>query len=172
MFWLYIISGFAALFIGLFFIFLSDSVFGGQDFSTNSRACKNLIEIIKKYNLAATGNFYDLGSCRGGIAVTVAKAFPNLSVHGVDDSKLRTVMAKLRSLFLKNAEFKKDNIFKTDVSAADIIYLYLPQELMAGLETKLQKELKPGALVISNSVTFPNWKFNFNKEQLFTYVKI
>jgi hypothetical protein len=79
---------------------------------------------------------------------------------------------KKRSLFSANVNFKTGNIFSADVSSADIVYLYLPQELMANLEIKLQKELKPGSLIISNSVSFRNWQPSFKQDKLFIYVKI
>lgn len=139
-----------------FSFFLVDGIFGGLDFTTGEVVAEQVTGIIKERHLEK-GFFYDLGSCRGGFAIKIAKTFPQLCVYGIDDSRFRNLLARLRSTFLKNLRFDKENIFSTNVSQADIVYLYLPQELMPDLQTKLQKELKPGALIISYSVSFPNW---------------
>lgn len=138
-------------------VFLIDSIFGGLDFATNQAAINQVIDIIKSRHLENC-NFYDLGSCRGGFALRIAKGLPNLRVLGVDNSLYRTLLAKTRGVFLKNLTFKRGDIFKTNVSDVNVVYLYLPQEVMPGLQAKLQEELKPGSLVISASVSFPNWR--------------
>lgn len=153
-----IVLGFLFLFIFVFFLlFLADSIFGGLDFASGSSVASKVIEVVKERHLE-TGNFYDLGSARGGFAVKIAQALPKMHIIGIDDSRFRVLLSKARAVFFKNLKFKKENIFTTDVSSANIIYLYLPQELMPELQTKLQKELKPGALVISTSVSFPSWQ--------------
>jgi tRNA G46 methylase TrmB len=81
-------------------IYISDVAFGKLDFSTSRKAAKNVIKILKNRNVTA-GNFYDLGSCRGSFAIKIARAFPNMQVVGVDDSKFRTWIAKNEVYFLQ-----------------------------------------------------------------------
>ena len=146
------------LFLGVcgLFVVLADGAFGGLDFKSNQAAINQVIGIIKQRHLE-TGVFYDLGSARGKFALKIAKAFPKLQVSGIDNNSFRLFLSNIRSKFLKNLNFKKEDIFKTDVSSANIIYLYLPKELMPEMENKLQHELKPGAWVITNKVNFPHW---------------
>lgn len=146
------------IFLGFlgFFIFLIDSSFGKQDFTSGRLVASQVIKIIKDQNLE-NGSFYDLGSARGAFAVRIATGLPAVRVYGIDDSRLRIFCSKVRAVFFNNLKFKKQDIFTVDISAADIIYLYLPQELMPDLQIKLQKELKPGAFVITASVSFPSW---------------
>jgi trans-aconitate methyltransferase len=150
--------------VGLFFlavialvIFFFDSSFGGSDFVSHQGVVDALSGVIRREKLE-NGTFYDLGSCRGSFAKNMAKAFPTLNVRGIDNSRIRTVCAKAGGIFLKNLIFVKGDIFGANVSSADIVYLYLPQELLPALQEKLQKELKPGSLVISASVSFPSWQ--------------
>lgn len=159
-------------FVGICFLsaYLFDSAFGGLDFVSNRAARVVAVNIIKQRNLAS-GIFYDLGSARGKLAAGLAKDLPELNIIGIDNSRLRTLVAKSRSKFLKNLHFRKENLFQTNVSAADIVYVYLPQELMPDLEVKLQKELKPGSIVITNRVSFPSWKETEKNQQLFIYAK-
>ena len=61
-------------------------------------------------------------------------------------------------LFRKEIKFIRNNIFDVDLSNADIVYTYLWYDLMPPLEQKLQKELKSGSIVITNTSNFPTWK--------------
>ena len=158
------------LLVFCFFVLLFDAFFGGLDFASNRKAVITVIKIIKDYNLE-NGNFYDLGSARGGFAVKIAKALPRMNITGIDNNRLRVFLAKARSLLIKNLNFKKENIFKVNVLSANIIYIYLPQELMPDLETKLRQELKLGAMVITNKVSFTNWPSTQKFNNLFIYVK-
>jgi hypothetical protein len=161
-------------------IYNLDSLLGGLDFTTKNATISKIVEIIK-YNRLEKGLFYDLGSCRGAFAIRLSKELPNLQIHGMDDNLFRVVFAKARSIFKKNLVFKKGNIFQEDLSSADIIYLYLPQDMMADLQDKMQRELKPNALVITNKISFPSWEpiesFNAQDpgpflEKIFVYKKL
>lgn len=151
-------------------IFLFDGLFGGLDFASSKGAVDRVAQIIHDRKLE-TGKLYDLGSCRGDFVKKIAKRLPTMQIVGVDDSWFRTFLARARSIFLKNLKFRRDDIFKTDVSAAKVVYIYLPQELMSSLQTKLQKELNPGSVVISNKVYFPDWQPVENFNQIFVYEK-
>ncbi|HUV71450.1 MAG TPA: SAM-dependent methyltransferase, partial [Clostridia bacterium] len=61
-------------------------------------------------------------------------------------------------LRLKNAQILKQDIFKTDLSKATVVNLYLLQSTNEKLEKKLKKELKKGTRVISTAFTFPGLK--------------
>ncbi len=152
-----IISGVLVFLVFGLLFFLADAFFGKEDFASSHLAVDRVVKIIKERHLEK-GQLYDLGSCRGSFAVKIASAFPGMKIIGIDDSWFRTLFSKTRGIFLKNVSFRKANIFKSDISSADIIYVYLPQELMPDLQTKLKKELKAGNLVIANRVTFPNWQ--------------
>jgi hypothetical protein len=49
-------------------------------------------------------------------------------------------------------------LFKTDLSKADIVYLFLMPETIKKLRPKLEQELKPGARVVSYVFPFKDWK--------------
>jgi len=50
------------------------------------------------------------------------------------------------------------DFFKANLSQADYVFCFLMPEEMARLENKLISELKPNALVISNSFPFKKWQ--------------
>lgn len=63
------------------------------------------------------------------------------------------------------------NFVNHDLSRFDVITTYLMPPMMAILEKKLIKEMKPGARVVSNSFSFPNWKPIMQEGRLFVYEK-
>ena len=143
--------------VGGFIVFLLDGVLGKEDFASELNVADEVAAIIKEKKLER-GILYDLGSGHGRFAAKIAKGLPNMKVWGIDDNGFRIALSKARSLFVKNIKFKKENIFSANLSSANIVYIYLPQELMQDLQTKLQKELKPGVIIITNKVNFPSWQ--------------
>ena len=141
----------------LYLVILGNSVFGGLDFASDERVVAIVTKIIHAYG-KPRAVLYDLGSARGSFATAVAKKFPLLKIFGVDDSWFRTSYAQAQSLFVTNAHFLNQDIFNTNISQADILYIYLPQELMLKLEEKLKSELKPGSVIITNKVQLPSWQ--------------
>jgi len=142
----------------LFVIYALDSIIKKHDLPTSSQAIKGIIKIIKEYSPQAQ-KFYDLGCGHGRVAIKVKKYLPNLKVYGVDKNKIRIFFCQLKNIFKKNkAHFKHQDIFKTNLKNADIIYTYLWYDLMPSLKDKLQNELKSGSLVITNTSNFSDWQ--------------
>ncbi len=164
----------------LYLLLMLDSLIRGHDLPTSRQAIRNICKLISQ-SKAGNANFYDLGCARGTLAIAIKRKLPQLSVYAMDKSSLRLFAAKLKAAFLgQKINFKKGNIFGADLRNADIIYTYLWYDLMPPLEKKLQKELKEGAMVITNTSNFPTWepaktiithqeKPDF--EKLFVYVK-
>lgn len=134
-----------------------DSAVLGHDLPTSKKAAKNIEKIILQHK--AYGNFYDLGCARGALAIHIKDRFPILSVSAIDNNPIRILFARIRaSISGSSIRFVHKNIFDVNLSDADIIYTYLWYDVMPPLEKKLLKELKQGAIVITNTSHFPTWK--------------
>jgi len=141
----------------LLFILAVDSVVKGHDLPTSKKATKAVIKIISEHGKSV--NFYDLGCARGSFAMRIKKEFPDFSVYAIDDNAIRIFFARMSAFVLRrDIRFAKKNIFDADLGDADIVYTYLWYDLMPELEKKLLKELKQGAIVITNTSKFPIWK--------------
>lgn len=70
-----------------------------------------------------------------------------------------------------NIKIFNQSFFSTDLSSYDIITLYATTYIMKKLEKKLQNELKPGAIVISNYFQFPNWKPSKSLNHVYLYTQ-
>lgn len=58
---------------------------------------------------------------------------------------------------------------KHSLREADVVFLYLRQKTNETLRPKLEKELKPGARVVSNTFTLPGWTPHKEENQVFLY---
>ena len=144
-------------FLVLLIILMIDSIARGHDLPTSRRATKSIEKIISEHKTVRV--FYDLGCARGALAMRIQKKFPAIKVRAIDNDPIRIFFARARALVLRrNADFMEKNIFDVDLRDADIVYTYLWYDLMPPLEEKLRKELKPGAIVITNTSKFPAWK--------------
>ena len=146
-----------ALVLLLFFVLTAESMVRGHDLPTSTRATKALVSTIRKYNPDAKC-FYDLGCAHGALSMRLKKVLPQLEIYGMDNGVIRILFARLKSKILGHQiNFQKQDIFKTDLQNADVVYTYLWYDHMPILEKKLQAELKPGAVVITNTSHFQDW---------------
>jgi len=99
-------------------------------------------------------NFYELGSGDGRVVIEAAKL--GAKAYGIEQSYLRVLYSKFKSI--KNTYFIHGNIFNQDLSNADVVFIFLLPKGVLRLETKLKKELKKGAVVITQTFHFKNWK--------------
>lgn len=157
----YLLATSLVLFLGvttLFYILFFLDILRGHDLPTSRRAIREVIKIIKEFKPDA-GNFYDLGCGRGTLALAIKRELPELTVRAFDKSSLRLTFARLKNFILgRGAVFQKKNIFDVDLREADILYTYLWYDLMPFLEEKLRKELKAGAVIITNTSHFLKWQ--------------
>ena len=104
---------------------------------------------------------YDLGSGDGRIVIEAAKKFgargvgveidPDLIKQANKNAQKAGVADKVR--------FVQGDLFKTDLSEASVVTMYLSQTINQRLEPKLKRELKPGARVVSHRFEMPpDWK--------------
>lgn len=155
---IFLILGLFLIIALLFLVFTLDSLIIGHYLPTSRRATRRLAETIQKYK-PGTKIFYDLGCAHGNLSLRLKKILPQLQIHSMDNSGVRIFFARLKSKVLREeVNFQKRDIFKTNLGDADVVYTYLWYDLMPTLEKKLQKELKQGAIVITNTSHFQDWQ--------------
>lgn len=101
----------------------------------------------------------DLGSGDGVIVLTAAKQFKARG-HGVDIDPELVKLSNLRAKQLGVADrvtFQVQDVFKTDLSRATVVTLYLLPSMMSNLQSKVFSELRPGARVVSHDYHFGEW---------------
>ena len=114
----------------------------------------------------------DLGSGDGRISIEFGKNGALVTGFELDSTLANTS----RELILENALEKtitilEQDFWTTDLSPYDIVAVYPMPDVMLRLEQKLQKELKKGAVVLTNYYPFPNWIHWDTKDKIFKYIK-
>lgn len=124
--------------------------------ATRRRVIKN---IISELDLPPKAVVIELGSGRAGFLRALRKKYQEATLIGIEYSFMPLLISRIQNSFA-NARLilRKQNIFKVDISQADMIYCYLNDTTMEALEKKFQNECKPGALVVSYQFHLPNMK--------------
>ena len=101
----------------------------------------------------------DLGSGDGVIVLTAARVFKagGMGVD-IDPELVRLSNASARKLGVAaRVHFVEQDVFKTDLSKASVLTLYLLPAMMLNLRAKIFNELKPGVRVVSHDYHFGEW---------------
>jgi hypothetical protein len=104
--------------------------------------------------------FYDLG-CGDGRAVVYAAKHFGAKATGIELAFPLYIAANIRVLLARarGATIVFGNLFKRDLSDADVIYVYgMPSELTGRLREKLERECKRGTRVISFVFEIKGWQ--------------
>jgi len=101
--------------------------------------------------------FLDVGHGIGGILLYLSAQRPDLQLTGIESAPLPFLVSLLQARPGKypNLAIRYGDFWKLDFAEFDIIYAYLSPAPMPALYEKVRREMKPGALLISNSFTVP-----------------
>ena len=108
---------------------------------------KDLSRVLELAQAKPGQVFYDLG-CGDGRLVRYMSQHGQMNTRGLELNFWLYLYSKIRSQ--KNEVIKFKNLFKEDLSTADIVFVFgMPDTIAKKLKQKLELELKPGAKVIS-----------------------
>jgi hypothetical protein len=102
----------------------------------------------------------DLGSGDGRLVIAAVAKYkargamgieinPDLVQHAIDQAEKAGVADRAR--------FVAGDLFVADIEQATVVTLYLLPSMLADVEAKLRKELKPGTRVVSHDYSLPSW---------------
>ena len=109
--------------------------------------------MLKLANVTAKDTVYDLG-CGDGIIVATAAQKHGARAIGIDIDPQRVKEANERiqkTGVTDKVKILNQDLFETDISPASVVTLYLLPSLNQKLIPKLNKELKPGTRIVSQS---------------------
>jgi SAM-dependent methyltransferase len=103
---------------------------------------------------------YDLGSGDGRIVLMAAREFGARGVGVEIDATLvaRSRERARRAGVADRVEFVQQDLFKTDVSPATVVTLYLGEDLNLRLRPRLLQELRPGSRIVSHDFSMGDWR--------------
>ena len=126
---------------------------------TSEQAVQGMLKLagVKKTDIV-----YDLGCGDGRIVIAAAK---NYGAHGVgidlNPERIKEANENAKKAGVENlVRFEEGDLFKADFHEATVVTLFLLPEVNLRLRPKLQKDLKPGTRIVSNTFDMEDWKPN------------
>jgi len=104
--------------------------------------------------------FFDLGAGDGRAVIMAAKDFGARAV-GVElreDLVKKALSTVYENSLQDRVTIVNGDIFKVDLTSADVIFLYLTTSANEKVKPKLETELKPGVRVVSHDYEIVGWK--------------
>jgi SAM-dependent methyltransferase len=103
---------------------------------------------------------YDLGCGDGRIVIAAAKKYGARGVGvDIDPVRINESIANARKAGVQNrVTFKVQDAMQTDVSDATVVTLYLLSFANVQLRPLLEKQLRPGARIVSHNFGMGNWE--------------
>ncbi len=112
----------------------------------------------------------DLGSGDGRVVIALAQLGAEAHGYEIDPSLVAKSLQNIKSANLSDKAFiHQEDFFEADLSQYEVLTIYGITSIMRPLEEKLRAELKPGARVISNYFTFPNWEEEEKEGEIYVY---
>jgi len=138
-------------------IFASTMFTGASPVPTSASVRGTMLDMLP---VDIDGPIYELGSGWGGLASVLAGRYPDSPVRGFEISLLPWAVSALRVRLggPDNLTFTFGDFNKADLSGAALVVCYLPGPPMEKLRPKLEAELMPGTLVLSNTFALRGWR--------------
>jgi hypothetical protein len=111
-----------------------------------------LIDLIPQ---SAEIRFVDLGAGIGSTLQPLSKARKNALITGLEIAPAPWLIALIRSLGRPNCTVRMADFWKEDLADYDVVYAFLSPVPMTDLWDKVQQEMRPGGLFISNTFAVP-----------------
>jgi len=115
--------------------------------------------MLQMAGVTASDVVYDLGSGDGRIPIIAAKKFGARAVGvEIDGDLIKTSNRNAQKAGVADkVTFLQQDLFKTDLSGATVVTLYLSNSINMRLRGILES-LKPGTRIVSHRFTFGDWK--------------
>lgn len=133
---------------------------------------KVLYQMLSLSRIQSGEKVVDLGSGDGRLVIAFAKAGAYAQGYEINPILVWLSRRKIQKLHLEaRAEIYWKDFWSISLRSFALVSVYGVPSLMQTLEEKLQKELQPGARVVSNGFAFPAWPCAKNVGRVYLYKK-
>ena len=139
--------------VSVYYIFVT-----GISSIPSSRIFTNHIMDVTPAEIA--GDILELGAGWGTLAFPLAAQFPYNRILAYELSPVPWLYMKVRHLLFryKNLDILRKDFRKVSYEGVGLVVAYLHSEGLEKVRDKMERELKPGTLVISNVFDIPGWE--------------
>lgn len=111
---------------------------------------------------------FDLGAGDGRFLQRASSQY-GAETHGWEIHPVMWLIAKIRLGWA--ADIRLANLWKADVSRADVVFIFLMARFMGRVEAELWSKMKPGARLVSNTFILPGVVPTEERDGVYLYVK-
>jgi phospholipid N-methyltransferase len=117
-------------------------------------------QLLNLIDPSASGRMLELGAGWGGLAFALAKRCPAAQVVGIELSLIPFLVCYLRQKIQRqtNLVFMRQDFFKISWAQADWLICYLCPQIMARIGIQAQRELAPGARIVTHTFALRGWQ--------------
>ena len=132
-------------------------IIGISPLPTTPRARRAMFDLLPT---ELEGTIFELGSGWGTLAVPLARRYPRCRVVGYELSPVPWLFSRLRQVVqrLPNLTLNRGDFHCAPLGDAALVVCYLFPGGMEKLKPKLEAELAPGTLILSNFFRVPGWR--------------
>ena len=164
---LVVLAGIFLVLSGLWLIV--PALYGVPWVPTREKRIRKALQLVK---LQPGETLYDLGAGDGRVLLIAAREF-GVSAVGIEIGPVQCALGWLRIWFSGSrhkVRIRCANYYKSDVSNADVIFVYATSSQTSRLLPLLERQLRPGARVVSIAADFPDWQPKLVDRELLIFV--
>ncbi len=155
--------------LGVLWVFIP-ALYGLPSRPAQPERIRNALRLV---NLRPSETLYDLGAGDGRVLLITAGEF-GAKALGIEIGPVQCALIWLRiaaSGLGNKIQLKWGNYFKTDLTDADVVFVYATSREVTRLAPYLEKQMKRGSRLVSISADFPEWEPSAFDERdlIFTY---
>ncbi|HMU85918.1 MAG TPA: class I SAM-dependent methyltransferase [Leptospiraceae bacterium] len=115
--------------------------------------------MIKAAAVTGQDTLFDLGCGDGRIVIAAAKLGARAIGYDIDEQRLMEARERAHVAGVESkVEFRREDIFKADLSKATVVTMYLLDEINLQMRPRLFRMLKPGTRVVTHAFHMSDWK--------------
>lgn len=152
----WISAGAAIVLMGLLWIFIP--LLTGLPWVPTHR--KRICKALELSELKPGEILYDLGAGDGRVLVLAARQY-GIRAIGIELSPTHCMLAWLRALLsgvFRQVSIRWGNFYTRELGEADVVFAYLTPPHANRLKPQLEKQLRPGARVVTISADIEGWE--------------
>lgn len=153
--------------LALYFVFTVIAIFrGAAPIPSRQSTVRRMIAVAQ---VKRGDRLVDLGSGDGRILFHAAAC--GAQCIGFEINPFLCWYTRLRAFVTgaKGVEVSRSDLWKADLSSADVLTIYMVPQYMPRLKAKVQAEMKPGSRIVAAVYPFPDWEPKERVENVFLY---
>lgn len=158
--------GVLALLVGIYLLG-RPIIRGAIYFPTSSRS---IAEMLKLADPKPGEKIVDLGSGDGRILIALAERGVEAVGYEINPILIRQSRRAIVRAGV-HAVVYWESFWRADLSQFDTVIVYGIPYIMKDLQSKLERELRPGTKIVSNAFKFPGWNPIATERNIFLYVR-